>query len=90
MVTSCRYMGQALTAMGDDWAVIVYILWKAIRIWERLLWILGSEGEYTRTLGSLYLEMVQSIMLSGSEMWAMNPHIRKTLGGFHHWVARQI
>ena len=44
---------------------------------------------YTRTLGSFYVFVVISIILFGSKMWVVTPHIKCMLGGFHHRVVRR-
>ena len=44
MVTSFRYLGRTLTAMGDDWTGVVGNLWKERRTWARLSRVLGREG----------------------------------------------
>ena len=40
--------------------------------------VLSREGAYAKTLGHIYLEVVQTVMLYGSETWVMTPG----LGGF--------
>ena len=50
--------------------------------------VLGWEGEDSRTLGVFYREVVQVVLIFGSETWVMSPRIRKNLGRFHHWVIR--
>ena len=39
-------------------------------------------------MGMLYTTVVQEVILCGSYMWVVFPHIRKTLRGFHHQVVR--
>ena len=45
---------------------------------------------YSWPLGQIYLAMVQSVLLYGSEAWAMTPRIGRVLGGFHHRVDRRL
>ena len=52
--------------------------------------VLGREGEDALKFGYLLMTVVQAILLFGSEMWVVTPHIGKNLGGFHHQVFRQI
>ena len=33
-----------------------------------------------------YTEVVQAVILCGSELWVMYPQIGKALVSFHHWV----
>ena len=44
-------------------------------------WILGKEGADTRTLGRLYLVVVQATLLFGSETWVTNPCMESNLVG---------
>ena len=43
-----------------------------------------------RTLGRIYVAVVQTVMLYGSEMWVMKPCIGKVLGIFRHRVAHRL
>ena len=51
---------------------------------------MGIEGEDEQTLGQIYLEVVQSVMIYGSETWVMNPRIGRVLRGFDHRVDRRL
>ena len=44
----------------------------------------------TKTLGSFYVAVVQSIILFGSETWVVSPCIKFLLGIFRHRVARRL
>ena len=44
------------------------------------------EGVDARTLGNIFLVVVQSFLLYGSEIWVLMPRIKRVLGGFHHRV----
>ena len=48
--------------------------------------LLGREGKDRRTVEIFYVVVVQSVLLFGSETWVMNPHLEKSLEGFHHWA----
>ena len=52
--------------------------------------VLIREGEYSHTLGYIYLVVVQSVMIYGSETWVMTPHIGRILGGLHHMVVHRL
>ena len=56
----------------------------------RLARVLIREGADAWTSGQIYLAVVQSVMLYGSETWVMTPHIGRVLGIFHHRVDRRI
>ena len=49
--------------------------------------ILGREGAKPRVPGMFFKEVVQAVLLFGSEMWVMNPHTGGAIGGFQHRVA---
>ena len=48
--------------------------------------ILGRDGAKTRVSGMLFKEVVQAVLLFGSEMWVMTPHTGGAIGGFQHRV----
>ena len=58
--------------------------------WGRMVKILGREGVDRSTAGIFYVEMVQSVLLFGSETWVVTPQIEKSLTGFHHWAIRKM
>ena len=49
-----------------------------------------QEGAYAHTLGNFYRAVVQAALIFVSETWVMYPLIGGTLGGFLHWVIRQL
>ena len=44
----------------------------------------------TRVLGGFYVAVVHAILLFGSEMWVVTPHIKRVFRELHHRVARHI
>ena len=58
--------------------------------WAHLTWLLSMGGADDRTLGHIYLAVVQSVLLYGSETWVLIPHMQRVLGGFHHRVAHRL
>ena len=52
--------------------------------------VLSREGTDAQTLGQIYLAVVESDMIYGSETWVMTPRIGRILGGFHHRLARKL
>ena len=51
---------------------------------------MGQEGTDTQMTGYFYVLVVQAILLSRSETWAVTPCIKRLLWGFHHRLARWI
>ena len=43
-----------------------------------------------RTLGQVYLAVVQLVLLYGSEIWVLTLCMKRVLGIFHHRVARNL
>ena len=89
-ITSFNYLGRILSAANDDWPEVVRNLWREWQKWAWLTRVLIREDTYDRTLGQIYLEVVLSVILYGSETWVTTPHIGRVLGGFHHRVAHRL
>ena len=69
---------------------MVLNLWRARQKWTRLNWVLSREGAEYRTLGKIYMAVVQLVLLYRSETWVLTPHTQRVLGGFRHRVARRM
>ena len=50
-VTEFKYLGQVMTAVDDDWPVVLGKICKARKSWGRLLRILSREEEYPKVSG---------------------------------------
>ena len=74
----------------DDWLLVVGNLWKARKGWSRLPIILVREGVNPRASGIFFKAVVQAVLIFRSEIWVMNPHMGRYLGGFKHSVSRRI
>ena len=83
-VSSFRYLGLTLPSTDDDWPAVEWNLWRTRVKWGRLANILGREGADKRTVGRLYVSVVQVVILFGSETWVLTPPLEKALVGFHH------
>ena len=66
-VTSFKYLGRVLAAEGNNWAEVVRNLRYARQKWEQLTDVLIREGADAQTLGHIYLAVVQSVLIYGSE-----------------------
>ena len=89
-VTSFKYLGQVLTAEYKKWIAVVSYPKRARQKWAWMTRILSREGVYAWTPGNIYLAVVQSVLLYGSETWVMRPHIKRVLGVFHHRLDRRL
>ena len=90
LVTSFNYLGIILSAADGNWPDVVINLRRARQKWTRMTRVLSREGTDAWTLGQIYLAVVQSVMMYGSETWVMTPHIGIILGGFQDRVALRL
>ena len=51
---------------------------------------LGREGAYKIMTGRFYVEVLQVMLLFGSNMWFLNPRLEESLEGFHHQEERKM
>ena len=52
--------------------------------------IFRREGADSRMVERFYVEVVQAVLLFGSEMCVLTPWLEKSLKGFHHRSVRQM
>ena len=52
--------------------------------------MLGREGADDRTLGRIYMAVVQSVFLYGLETLVITPRIGRDLGGFQHTLSLRL
>ena len=90
LVTSFRYLGRVLSVADDNCPGVLHNLRKAQQNWEWISRVLIREGVDARTLGRIYVTVVQAVMLYGFETWVMTPRSGRVLDGFHHRVARKL
>ena len=89
-VTYFKYLGKVLAEEDEEWPAVVRNLIRARQKWYRLTQILSREGEDARTLGDIYLAVVQSVLMYGSETYVLTPRMKRVLGRFHHRVALRL
>ena len=89
-VWSFKYMVRVLTAVYDNWAAVISNLMKLQKRWVKFSCILGKEVANVQVYGLFYKAMVQSVLIYRSEMWVLMPQMVRTLGNFHHRVARNL
>ena len=58
--------------------------------WERLSLVMNREGGDAQTSEKIYMAVVQAVMISGSDTWAMTLRKGSVLGGFNHRVDHRI
>ena len=89
VVIEFKCLRRVLSASDDDWPAVVGNVRKARKGWAMESMILGSEREDPHTSGNFYKAVVQAKLLFGAKSWVKSPRIGRTLGGFHHRVARR-
>ena len=68
-----------LTAVEDNWFVLVGNLSKAIKSWGQLSWILRREGEDPKVSEYFYKAVAQAMLLFGSETCVSTPSMERAL-----------
>ena len=63
---------------------------KAREVWKRLGNLLQREGEDIRVSDLFYREVIQAVMLSRSESWAMSDAMMRAIEGTHTRSLRHI
>ena len=89
-VTSFKYLGRVLTAVGKDWSAVVENLRKAQKSCAWMTMILRREGAKPRVLGTFLKAVAHTVLLLGSDTWVPNSGMGQSLGIFQHGVARRI
>ena len=84
------YMGISLDQTDDDWPSVWRNIMHSRLVCGRLGTLLRWEGEDTKTLESLYREVVQAILLYGLEAWVLLTSMSKRLEGTHTELLKLI
>ena len=66
-VPSLKYLGRILSSTDNNWPAVEKNLRGERGKWGKMVRILGIEGAYRRTAGRLHVEVVQAVLLVGSE-----------------------
>ena len=64
-ITPFKYFRRVISVADKDWPAVVRNLQRAWQKWARLTRLLSREGADARTLGHIYLAVVQSFMVYG-------------------------
>ena len=89
-VSLFQYLGRTPPSSENEWTAVEQNIWRAQGKWGRLTNILLMKGVDIRMVGRFYVVVVKSVLLFGSETWVLNPHLEKSLEGFHHWAVRRM
>ena len=85
-----KYLGRPMSTTDSDWPAVFRNLTRARQKWVRASKILGQQGADPVICGHLYIAVVQSLLLYGSETWVVTPQMLTLLDGFHHRCTRRI
>ena len=66
VVSLFQYLGLTLLSTDENFLAVEWNIRRARGKWVRLEKILGREGEDKRTVGGLYVDVVQAVLLFGS------------------------
>ena len=64
-VDSFIYIGRFLLVLYSDWTTVVLNLHREQQKWAQLSRVLGKEGTDARTVGRIYMAVVQVVILYG-------------------------
>lgn len=85
-----KYLGRWLSFEDGDWAAVRNNLTKARQRWAQVSRVLTREGASPRVSAMFYVAICQSVLLFGSETWALTKSMLSTLEGFHRRIARSV
>ena len=89
-VDSFTYLGREITSSDDDFPACLRNLAKAKAKWGALSRVLKGKGASARYRSRIYLIVVSTVLLYGSETWVVTDRMRRVLEAFHHGCARHI
>jgi hypothetical protein len=89
-VTKFKYLGRILTSRDNDWEAARCNLKKAKQRWATISRVLIREAASPKISALFYKATIQTVLLYGSETWAVNNKILQLLTSFHHGVARRL
>ena len=89
-VTSLEYIRRVILEAEDNWLEVASNLQQSQQKWEKLTRVISREGADARTLGKIYLAVVQLVILYRLETWVTTPHIGRVWGGLRHRVTLRM
>ena len=89
-VDSFTYLGREITSSDDDFPACLQNLAKAKAKWGALSRVLKWEGALAWYRSQIYLIVVSTVLLYGSEAWVVTDRMKRVLEAFHHGCAWHI
>ena len=82
-VKQFKYLGRILEEVDSDWQAVQRNTNKARIVWWRLVKLLRREGGGSHVSELFYKEVFQSVVLFGSESWALSEAMMQAVDGSH-------
>ena len=82
-VKQFKYLGRILEEADSDWQAVQRNTNKARIVWWRLVKLFRREGEDSHVSDFFYKEVFQSVVLFGSESWALSEAMMQAADGSH-------
>ena len=89
-VESFTYLGRELTTSDNDLQACMRNLAKAKAKWGAISRVLKWDGATVPYRSRIYLIVVATVLLYGSETWVVTDRMKAALESFHHGCARHI
>ena len=89
-VESFTYLGRELTTSDNDLQACMRNLAKAKAKWGAISRVLKRDGATVPYRSRIYLIVVATVLLYGSETWVVTDRMKAALESFHHGCARHI
>ena len=81
--TQFKYMELPLDKTNDNWLEVQQKFKRVQKVWGRLGKMLQREGEGIKVSVTLYMEVVQAVLLFASEYWVLSEAMEKIMEGAH-------
>ena len=78
-----KYLVKTLLSSDDNSPEVEQNIWRAWGKWGRMVNLLGGGVVDNRKLGIFYVALVQAVLLIGSYILVLTPHLEKALEDFH-------
>ena len=82
-VPSFKYLWRTFSYSDNDWPEVEQNLQRERGKWGKLEKILGRERADRRTVWRFYVEVVQAVLLFGSDTWVLTPRVDKSFKIFN-------
>ena len=78
-MTQLKYLGRMLEEKYSDWPTVHQNISKIQEVWWRLGKLLRWEGVYIQVSSLFHREMIDAVLLFGSESWDMSDTMMRAM-----------